>query len=110
MSVFKTFEEDLVKAEEEKRRLEEEEKNKLEEQQKILSENVASEDKGKEVVTEPHPLVLVLQEQLEAQKIELEKIKEDIRNHTEGQEHVIKTQEDISSKLNAILAHLSRQP
>ncbi|MCI79413.1 hypothetical protein A2U01_0100684, partial [Trifolium medium] len=67
LSVFKSFEEEQVKAEEEKRRLEEEEKKKQEEQQKILSVNITSEDKGKEVAVEPHPLVLVLQEQLAAQ-------------------------------------------
>ncbi|MCI93512.1 hypothetical protein A2U01_0114810, partial [Trifolium medium] len=54
--------------------------------------------------------VLVLQEQLEAQKVEQEKIKEDLKNLSVGQENVIKTQTDISSKLNAILDHLSRQP
>ncbi|MCI60406.1 hypothetical protein A2U01_0081662, partial [Trifolium medium] len=62
------------------------------------------------VESEPHPLVLVLQEQLEVQKVEQEKIKEDIRNLSEGQEHVLKNQEDISSKLNAILAHLAKNP
>ncbi|MCI73087.1 hypothetical protein A2U01_0094351 [Trifolium medium] len=72
--------------------------------------NIAPEDKGKEVATEPHPLVLLLQEQLAAQKAEQEQIKEDVKHLTEGQQHVLKTQEDISFKLNAILAHLSRQP
>ncbi|MCI39232.1 hypothetical protein A2U01_0060463, partial [Trifolium medium] len=76
LSVFKSFEEELTKAEEEKRRFEEEEKKKLEEQHKILSVNIAPEDKGKDVAEEPHPLVLVLQEQLEAHKVEQEKIKE----------------------------------
>ncbi|MCI94557.1 hypothetical protein A2U01_0115855, partial [Trifolium medium] len=47
---------------------------------------------------------------LAAQKTEQEKIKEDVKNLTEGQEIVLKVQEDISAKLNAILAHISRQP
>ncbi|MCI61496.1 hypothetical protein A2U01_0082753, partial [Trifolium medium] len=84
--------------EEEKRRKEEEEKKKQEELQKLLSVNITPEDKGKEIAVEPHPLVLILQEQLEAQKVEQEKIKEDIKNLTEGQHHVLKNQEDISSK------------
>ncbi|MCI39422.1 hypothetical protein A2U01_0060653, partial [Trifolium medium] len=111
LSVFKSFEEEQVKAEEEeKRRLEEEEKKKQEEQQMMSSLHITSVDKGKEVAAEPHPLILLLQEQLAAQKAEQEKIKEDVKNLTEGQQHVIKTQEDISSKFNAILAHLSKQP
>ncbi|MCI62914.1 hypothetical protein A2U01_0084171, partial [Trifolium medium] len=73
--VFKSFDEELSKAEEEakrreeeeKRRQEEEEKKRQEEQQKLLSVNVTPEDKGKQIETEPHPLVLVLQEKLEAQ-------------------------------------------
>ncbi|MCI47062.1 hypothetical protein A2U01_0068303, partial [Trifolium medium] len=80
LSVFKSFEEEQAKAEAEKRRLKEEEKKKkeeekkkLEEQQKILYLNIAQEDKGNEVATELHPLVLVLQEQLAAQKVEQEK-------------------------------------
>ncbi|MCI33881.1 hypothetical protein A2U01_0055099, partial [Trifolium medium] len=56
------------------------------------------------------PLLLIVQEQLAAQKVEQEKIKEDVKNLIEGQEQVIKTQEDIQAKLDAILAHLSRQP
>ncbi|MCI67294.1 hypothetical protein A2U01_0088552, partial [Trifolium medium] len=43
--------------------------------------------------SEHDPLVLILQEQLETQKAEQEQLKE-----------------DISSKLNAILAFMSRQP
>ncbi|MCI83235.1 hypothetical protein A2U01_0104510, partial [Trifolium medium] len=39
--------------------------------------NVTSKDKGKEVATEPHPPVLLLQEQLAAQKAETDQIKED---------------------------------
>ncbi|MCI33885.1 hypothetical protein A2U01_0055103, partial [Trifolium medium] len=102
-------EEKRRREEEEKKRLEEEEKKRQEEQQ-VLALNVTPKDKGKGVATEPHPLVLVLQEQLASQKVEQEKIKEDVKNLTEGQEHILKSQEDISSKLSAILAHLSRQP
>ncbi|MCI56784.1 hypothetical protein A2U01_0078035 [Trifolium medium] len=76
----------------------------------MLSVNKSPEDKGKAVAYEHDPLVLLLQEQLAAQKAEQEKIKEDVKNLTEGQEQVIKTQEDIQAKLDAILAHLSRQP
>ncbi|MCI67452.1 hypothetical protein A2U01_0088711, partial [Trifolium medium] len=83
--------------EEEKKRIEEEEEKKRQEDQSKLL--VLHENKGKEVATEPHPLVLVLQEQLEAQKVEQEKIKEDIKNLSEGQQNVLKNQEDISSKL-----------
>ncbi|MCI35129.1 hypothetical protein A2U01_0056350, partial [Trifolium medium] len=111
LSVFNRFEEERIKAEEEEKRRKEEEKKKLqEEQQKVLALNVAPKNKGKEIATEHDPLILQIQEQLAAQKAEQKKIKEDVKNLTEGQEHVIKTQEDISSKLNAILAHLSRQP
>ncbi|MCI63080.1 hypothetical protein A2U01_0084337, partial [Trifolium medium] len=67
LSVFKSFEEELTKAEkeanrrveEEKRRIKEEEKKRQEDQQQQLSVNFAPEDKGKQVVeSEPHPLVL----------------------------------------------------
>ncbi|MCI51376.1 hypothetical protein A2U01_0072620, partial [Trifolium medium] len=75
-----------------------------EEQQKL------SEDKGKAIAYDHDPLVLLLQEQLAAQKAEQEQIKEDVKNLTEGQHHVLKVQKDISSKLNAILAHITRQP
>ncbi|MCI89184.1 hypothetical protein A2U01_0110472, partial [Trifolium medium] len=70
-----SFEEELSKAaeeakrrkEEEGRRIEEEENKRQEDQQKQLSVNFAPEDKGKQVVeSEPHPLVLVLQEKFEA--------------------------------------------
>ncbi|MCI84472.1 hypothetical protein A2U01_0105750, partial [Trifolium medium] len=61
----------------------------------MLSVNITPEGKGKEVADEPHPLVLLLQEQLVAQKAEQEQIKEDVKNLTEGQHHVLKTQEDI---------------
>ncbi|MCI63654.1 hypothetical protein A2U01_0084911, partial [Trifolium medium] len=40
----------------------------------MLSVNVSPKVKGKEIAEEPHPLVLILQEQLEAQKVEQEKI------------------------------------
>ncbi|MCI41433.1 hypothetical protein A2U01_0062666, partial [Trifolium medium] len=70
----------------------------------MLSVNITLEDKGKQVADKPHPLVLLLQEQLAAQKAEIDQIKEDVKNLTEEQHHVLKTQEDISSKLNAILA------
>ncbi|MCI72499.1 hypothetical protein A2U01_0093762, partial [Trifolium medium] len=43
----------------------------------MLSVNVTSEDKGKAVAYEHDPLVLLLQEQLAAQKAEQEQIKED---------------------------------
>ncbi|MCI40279.1 hypothetical protein A2U01_0061512, partial [Trifolium medium] len=82
--VLNALEEEFFKAEEkEKNRLEEEEnrkreeekKNRIEEEEKMrkedqllqLSLNIAPEAKGKEIVAEPHPLVLVLQEKLEAQ-------------------------------------------
>ncbi|MCI21696.1 hypothetical protein A2U01_0042865, partial [Trifolium medium] len=118
LSLFKQFEEDQTKAEkeakrreeEEKRRIEEEEKKRQEDQQRQLSVNITPEAKGKEIEAEPHPLVLILQEQLEAQKVEQEKIKEDVKNLSEGQQNVLKNQEDMSAKLNAILAHLSKNP
>ncbi|MCI38971.1 hypothetical protein A2U01_0060200, partial [Trifolium medium] len=113
LSLFKQDEEERLKAEEEekkrreeeeKKRLEEEEEKKLqEEQQKVLALNVTPKDKGKEIAVEHHPLVLILQEQLETQKVEQENIKEEVKNLSEGQHHVLKNQEDISSKLNAIL-------
>ncbi|MCI57619.1 hypothetical protein A2U01_0078870, partial [Trifolium medium] len=82
LSVFKTFDEELTKAEEEEKRRLEEEKRRIEEEEK---EEARRSTKGKQVVeSEPHPLVLVLQEQLQAQKVEQEKIKEDIRNLSEG--------------------------
>ncbi|MCI59424.1 hypothetical protein A2U01_0080679, partial [Trifolium medium] len=76
--------------EEEKRRLEEEEKKLQEEQQKVLALNVSPKGKGKEIDDEPqsHPLMFVLQEQLEAHKVEQEKIKEEVKNLTEGQHNV----------------------
>ncbi|MCI65538.1 hypothetical protein A2U01_0086796, partial [Trifolium medium] len=77
--------------EEEKKRIEEEEKKRLEDQQKQISVNIAPEDKGKQVVeSEPHPLVLVLQENFEAHQVEQEKLKEEVKNLSEGQQNVIK--------------------
>ncbi|MCI76310.1 hypothetical protein A2U01_0097579, partial [Trifolium medium] len=70
LSLFEQAEEEEVKAEEEeKRRQEEEEKKEQEEKLKMLTENVTSdntvvnmsEDKGKAVVSEHDPLVLILQ-------------------------------------------------
>ncbi|MCI71368.1 hypothetical protein A2U01_0092631, partial [Trifolium medium] len=80
-------EEEVKAEEEEKRRKEEEEKKRQEEQQKMLSVDVSPKDKGKEAAIEiepPHPLVLLLQEQLAVQKAEQEQIKEDVKNLTEG--------------------------
>ncbi|MCI36040.1 hypothetical protein A2U01_0057262 [Trifolium medium] len=76
----------------------------------MISVQKSPEDKGQTSAYEHDPLLLLVQEQLAALKDEQEKIKEDVKNLTEGEEQVIKTQEDIQSKLNAILAHLSRQP
>ncbi|MCI61845.1 hypothetical protein A2U01_0083102, partial [Trifolium medium] len=87
---------------EEKLRKEEEEKQRQEDQLKHLSVNITPEAKGKEIVAEPHPLVLVLQEKLEARSAEQERIKEELKNLSEGQQNVIRNQDDISSKLNAI--------
>ncbi|MCI58047.1 hypothetical protein A2U01_0079300, partial [Trifolium medium] len=67
-------------------------------------------DKGQASTSEHDPLLLLLQEKLEAQEVEQENIKKNIKNLSEGQAQVIKTQEDISSKLNTILAHLARNP
>ncbi|MCI60632.1 hypothetical protein A2U01_0081888, partial [Trifolium medium] len=66
--------------------------------------------KGKEIEAEPHPLMLAMQKKLDAQEVEQEKIKEELKNLTEGQQNLAKTQEDISSKLSAILAHLAPNP
>ncbi|MCI43025.1 hypothetical protein A2U01_0064262, partial [Trifolium medium] len=76
-------EEEKKRIEEENRIREEEEKNRIEEVEKMrqedhllqLSVNIAPEAKGKEIEAEPHSLVLVLQEKLEAQGAEQEKIK-----------------------------------
>ncbi|MCI43953.1 hypothetical protein A2U01_0065192, partial [Trifolium medium] len=71
LSAFNLFEEESVKAEEEeKRRVEEEEKRRLEEEEKKKQEDQQklSEDKGKTIAYEHDPLVLLLQEQLAAQK------------------------------------------
>ncbi|MCI79730.1 hypothetical protein A2U01_0101001, partial [Trifolium medium] len=69
--------------EEEKLRKEEEEKQRQEDQQKLLSVNITPEAKGKEIEADPHPLVLVLQEKLEAQIVEQEKLKEEVKNLSE---------------------------
>ncbi|MCI17615.1 hypothetical protein A2U01_0038764 [Trifolium medium] len=50
-------------------------------------------DKGKSaVVSDPNPLVLKLQEDLAAQKAEQALLKEEVRNLTESQIHLLKTQ------------------
>ncbi|MCI50294.1 hypothetical protein A2U01_0071538, partial [Trifolium medium] len=100
----------MTKAEEEKLRKDKEEKQRQDDQQKQLSVNITPEAKGKGIKAEPHPLVLVLQEKLEAQMVEQEKIKEDVKNLSEGQNKVLKNQEDMSSTLKAILAHLAKNP
>ncbi|MCI12193.1 hypothetical protein A2U01_0033296 [Trifolium medium] len=69
-----------------------------------------SEDKGKAIASEHDPLVLLLQEQLATQKAEQELLKEEVKNLTESHHHVIQTQEDINSKLDAILAFMSKKP
>ncbi|MCI39463.1 hypothetical protein A2U01_0060695, partial [Trifolium medium] len=56
------------------------------------------------------PLVLILQEQLASQKAEQEILKEDVKNLTENQHHVIQKQDEMNSKVDAILAFMSRQP
>ncbi|MCI55618.1 hypothetical protein A2U01_0076869, partial [Trifolium medium] len=68
------------------------------------------EAKGKEIEAEPHPLVLALQEKIEAQGVEQEKIKEELKSLSKGQQNIVKTQDDISTKLSAILAHLAANP
>ncbi|MCI58648.1 hypothetical protein A2U01_0079903, partial [Trifolium medium] len=68
------------------------------------------EDKGKAVASEHDPLVLILQEQLVTQKTEQELLKEEVKNLTESQNHVIQTREDMNSKLDAILAFMSKKP
>ncbi|MCI80218.1 hypothetical protein A2U01_0101489 [Trifolium medium] len=72
--------------------------------------NIAPEAKGKEIEAEHHPLVLALQEKLEAQGAEQEKIKEELNSLSEGQQNIVRTQDDISTKLSAILAHLANYP
>ncbi|MCI72035.1 hypothetical protein A2U01_0093298, partial [Trifolium medium] len=57
-------------------------------------------DKGKATVSDSDLLVLKLQEYLAAQKAEQELLKEEVNNLTESQHHVIKTQEDMNSKLD----------
>ncbi|MCI56608.1 hypothetical protein A2U01_0077859, partial [Trifolium medium] len=48
--------------------------------------------------------------QLATQKAEQELLKEEVKNLTESQHHVIQTQEDMNSKLEAILAFMSKKP
>ncbi|MCI23541.1 hypothetical protein A2U01_0044722, partial [Trifolium medium] len=111
LSMFKQAEEEEAKAEEEEKRKQEEEKRQQEEKQKMLTENVtsdnmmvnSSEDKGKAVASEHDPLVLILQEQLATQKAEQELLKEEAKNLTESQHHVIQKQEETNTKLDAIL-------
>ncbi|MCI83974.1 hypothetical protein A2U01_0105250, partial [Trifolium medium] len=62
------------------------------------------------VASEHDPLVLMLQEQLATQKAKQELLKEEVKNLTESQHRVIQTQEDMNSKLEAILAFMSRKP
>ncbi|MCI71435.1 hypothetical protein A2U01_0092698, partial [Trifolium medium] len=63
-----------------------------------ISVEITPEAKGKEIEVEPHPLVLVLQEKLEAQGAEQQKIKEELKSLSEGQQNIVRTQDDISSK------------
>ncbi|MCI82199.1 hypothetical protein A2U01_0103473, partial [Trifolium medium] len=65
-------EENRKREEEEKNIIEEEEKMRQEDHQMQLSVIIAPEAKGKEIEAKPHPLVLVLQEKLEAQGAEQE--------------------------------------
>ncbi|MCI46102.1 hypothetical protein A2U01_0067342, partial [Trifolium medium] len=99
----KQAEEEEVKAEEEKKKQEE-----VNTSDKVVIE--PSEDKGKEVASELDPLVLILQEQLATHKAEQELLKEEVKNLSESQHNIIKTQENINSKLDAILAFMSIQP
>ncbi|MCI54303.1 hypothetical protein A2U01_0075552, partial [Trifolium medium] len=47
---------------------------------------------------------------LEAQSAEQEKIKEELKSLSERQQNIVRTQDDISSKLSVILAHLANNP
>ncbi|MCH95828.1 hypothetical protein A2U01_0016810, partial [Trifolium medium] len=97
----------------------EEEKRKQEEEQKRLKEKDTSDtmmietfervikDKGKAVASEHDPLILMLQEQLALQKAEHELLKEEVKSISESQEHVIKTQDDMNLKLDAILKFMA---
>ncbi|MCI84585.1 hypothetical protein A2U01_0105863, partial [Trifolium medium] len=72
---------------EEKRRKEAEEKRQQEEEElKRLSDLATQEDKGQASTSEHDPLLLLVQEQLATQKAEQEKLKEDVKNLSEGQE------------------------
>ncbi|MCI39588.1 hypothetical protein A2U01_0060820, partial [Trifolium medium] len=72
----------------------------------IESSERVIEDKGNAVASEHDPLVLILQEQLATQKAEQELLREDVKNLTESQHHVIQKQEEMNSKLDAILAFM----
>ncbi|MCI97625.1 hypothetical protein A2U01_0118926, partial [Trifolium medium] len=65
---------------------------------------------GKAVASEHDPLVLRLQEQLATQKAEQELLIEEVKNLTESQHHVIQTQEEMNTKLDVILAFMSKKP
>ncbi|MCI33735.1 hypothetical protein A2U01_0054952 [Trifolium medium] len=67
-------------------------------------------DKGKAVASEHDLLVLILQEQLATQKAEQELLKEEVKNLSESQQHVIKTQDDMNLKLDDILKFIAKQP
>ncbi|MCI28938.1 hypothetical protein A2U01_0050141 [Trifolium medium] len=97
--------------------MEEEEKKKQEEEHRlkdtsgdIVIETSEHKDKGKAVATEHDPLVLMLQEQLATQKADQEQLKEDVKNLTESQQHVLKTQDDMNQKLDAILKFMASKP
>ncbi|MCI83516.1 hypothetical protein A2U01_0104792, partial [Trifolium medium] len=60
--------------------------------------------------SEHDPLVLILQEQLATQKAEQEQLKEEVKNLSESQRQVIQKQDETNSKLDAILAFMTRQP
>ncbi|MCI39124.1 hypothetical protein A2U01_0060354, partial [Trifolium medium] len=51
-----------------------------------------------------------MQKKLEAQEVEQGKIKEELKSLSAGQQNLAKTQEDISSKLSALLAHFAPNP
>ncbi|MCI87371.1 hypothetical protein A2U01_0108654, partial [Trifolium medium] len=70
--------------EEEKNRLWEVEKMRQEDHLLQLSLKIAPEAKVKEIEAEPHPLILALQEKLEAQGAEQEKIKGELKSLSEG--------------------------
>ncbi|MCI37212.1 hypothetical protein A2U01_0058436, partial [Trifolium medium] len=67
-------------------------------QQKLLSENNAAHGSD------------IMNAETSEQKAEQELLKEEVKNLIESQHHVIKTQEDMNSKLDAILAFMSKKP